>query len=759
VSETSKDHNSFLKAILRFHSDSVLILNKEGIIQYRNDAINPTLGWQPADLVNTPVLHYIHGQDQDLFRTSFHQTLADNVSRMLIYRVLNKEGQYKWLESEMINLEDFEDIRGLLLRSRDITDKVEAEAREKKNKAFYESLFFNHPDAVARWDAAGRVEEINASTVLLFGFEQAEAVGRHILSFFDPVFAPVVLEAFQKTLKGTPASFRARIIHKNGTVMETSTTLIPVLLDGKVEKVQGITQDVTELVRANERLQEQERVQCSIFESINEGFYALDRRWRFTYVNKVCAATFRKTKEELLNTPLTDILEPRFPDITTSLFLQKCQEVAQTGQAVAFQEHFPLENTNISFKIYPLEDGLAVHFIDITQQVADQQEVQKLSLVASKINNGVLILDATGGIEWTNDSFISFTGYTLEETQGKEAGDLVLDIRETGKEAFARIGASITRGVPFSEDVVLRHKKGSKRWFHAEMTPVPGPTPQDNKFYVVFSDISQRKAAEEKLLQQADDLFAQQRDLQQFTYIVSHILRAPVANVIGLADLLGDTPPDSPDFPDTLSKLEESVARLDAVIHYMNTVLTIRTKSQTEAKRRVVILEVCQEVKESLQECLAAVDGELDLELDPSWVLHSHKAYLYSVFYNLVVNSLQYRSADRQLQIRIQAAPTPEGGLEIAISDNGMGMDMDKVGNDLFKLYTRFSSATEGKGIGLFLVKTQVEALGGKIEVDSAPDQGTTIRLFFNPEESKVLEPEAQPRRLSNSPKGRSRAT
>ena len=107
------------------------------------------------------------------------------------------------------------------------------------------------------------------------------------------------------------------------------------------------------------------------------------------------------------------------------------------------------------------------------------------------------------------------------------------------------------------------------------------------------------------------------------------------------------------------------------------------------------------------------------------------KSYLYSIFYNLTSNSIKYRRTDVAPVITIQSRKV-KNKLEICFKDNSKGIDLDKNGSQLFGLYKRFDTTTEGKGMGLFMVKTQVEALGGKINVKSKLGQGTEFVLQFN---------------------------
>jgi signal transduction histidine kinase len=114
-----------------------------------------------------------------------------------------------------------------------------------------------------------------------------------------------------------------------------------------------------------------------------------------------------------------------------------------------------------------------------------------------------------------------------------------------------------------------------------------------------------------------------------------------------------------------------------------------------------------------------------------NYTLQSHKAYLFSILYNLISNAIKYRSPDRPLQISLKCFWTPKRGTCISCSDNGRGMDLKTAGKNLFKLYKRFHPGIPGRGIGLYLVKTHIETLGGEIEVDSAPEKGTRFLIYL----------------------------
>jgi signal transduction histidine kinase len=106
------------------------------------------------------------------------------------------------------------------------------------------------------------------------------------------------------------------------------------------------------------------------------------------------------------------------------------------------------------------------------------------------------------------------------------------------------------------------------------------------------------------------------------------------------------------------------------------------------------------------------------------------KSGLQSIIQNLVSNAVKYKSPDRKLKVQISLFNTSDYQI-LSISDNGLGIDLEKYGERLYNLYQRFHPETEGKGLGLYLVRSIIESAGGRIEVESEVNVGTTFKLYF----------------------------
>ncbi|MEO6977142.1 MAG: HAMP domain-containing sensor histidine kinase, partial [Mucilaginibacter sp.] len=230
------------------------------------------------------------------------------------------------------------------------------------------------------------------------------------------------------------------------------------------------------------------------------------------------------------------------------------------------------------------------------------------------------------------------------------------------------------------------------------------------------------------------DLVRRNNDLEQFTYIISHNLRSPVANIKGLSDLLNCFDHTDPDCVTTLDSLALSVKNLDKVIMDLNQIL--QTGNQVNDKNEAVSLPVLiAEIKSGLQDMIAA--SNVAIYCDFNWIdeLYILKSYIHSIFQNLVVNSIKYRRAEVDPIIQISTL-LKKDKVVISFKDNGKGIDLDRNGKQLFGLYKRFDNSVEGKGMGLFMVKMQVESLGGTISVDSELGKGTEFKITLAMEKS-----------------------
>ena len=241
-------------------------------------------------------------------------------------------------------------------------------------------------------------------------------------------------------------------------------------------------------------------------------------------------------------------------------------------------------------------------------------------------------------------------------------------------------------------------------------------------------DISERKKALKEMKHVTEDLYKRNRELHEFGYIVSHNLRSPVANIMGIATLLEMETDDPETVAHCVKDLKVSIFRLDDVIKDLSKILSSTDSSVDLLTEPLNLSEIIGNVQTDLAEKIAQTNTRIEVNGGTSPIC-SHKAYIYSIFFNLISNAIKYRSAKAPL-IKIDIVHDA-AAVAIKVSDNGIGIDLNRHGHELFKPYKRFHSHLEGKGLGLFLVKSHVEALGGQITVVSEQGEGTTFNIWL----------------------------
>jgi signal transduction histidine kinase len=223
------------------------------------------------------------------------------------------------------------------------------------------------------------------------------------------------------------------------------------------------------------------------------------------------------------------------------------------------------------------------------------------------------------------------------------------------------------------------------------------------------------------------ELVQHNNQLEQFAFIAAHNLRAPLARILGLANLMQiSTAPADKD--QAMQKLISSTQDLDRVIKDLNTILDIKkhTSNLVKVNLPFALSRVLKTLEKECEETRAVVQSNFE-EADSVYAV---SPYVESILFNLISNAIKYRHPDRQPIIKVTTT-LEKDYIRLMVSDNGLGIDLPRHGKSMFNLYKRFHLHMEGKGLGLYLVKAQIMALGGKIEVESAPDQGTTFLVYF----------------------------
>ncbi len=219
-------------------------------------------------------------------------------------------------------------------------------------------------------------------------------------------------------------------------------------------------------------------------------------------------------------------------------------------------------------------------------------------------------------------------------------------------------------------------------------------------------------------------ILEQNHELQNFVRIISHNLRGPISNLLMLSKIYEWGKDEMND--DIVRKIEHTTEALDQTIKDLHLSLSLKSADK-EKFREVSLRAVMKDVDGLLSEEIIKSKATVKTDFSGGETVFGAKSYVVNIFYNLILNAINYAKDEVPANIKIVSEET-ENNVVLKFVDNGIGMELTpEKERKIFDMYGRLSGATIGKGFGLYLVKTQVEAMDGKIEVESAKGEGSTF--------------------------------
>lgn len=383
------------------------------------------------------------------------------------------------------------------------------------------------------------------------------------------------------------------------------------------------------------------------------------------------------------------------------------------------------------------DEGKAVRMIgaiqDITKQKEEEQRLKLLETVITQTKDAVVITDTDTSeypipnIIFVNEAFSKMTGYKPKEVIGKSP--IMFAGPKADMKELEKLSNAIQKYKECFIETISYKKNGSEYWVNFSMIPVTNKDGEHTHWISIQRDVTKEKEQQSEREQLIRELTQNNKDLKQFSYITSHNFRAPLSNLTGLLNLLDDVPVENEELQEILNGFRRSTQLLNETIDDLVKVVIIKDNPSI-LKESVSIIEIFENVFFQLSNQINLHKPNLKIEIDPELCITINKAYMESIILNLVSNALKYRSPEKTPKITIKAFDK-DNSVNLVIKDNGIGIDLEKNHDKIFGLYQRFHDHPDSKGLGLYLVKSQIEAMGGSIEVESQVNKGTQFTLTF----------------------------
>jgi PAS domain S-box-containing protein len=626
----------------------------------------------------------------------------------------------------------------------------------------------------------------------LYGFGSQEALGILSHDLFHTQF-PEPLETIEKKLSET-GMWEGELIHRKrdgSTIVVSSAWVLHSNSQGRPVRILETNTDITarkqaeqtlaaqteelsrqadELVRSQQALEAQTGLLQSVLDSMGEGLVAADEQGQFTLWNpaaeKILGLGAAKIPGQewsrYYGILLPDTLTPFPPD---QLPLARAIR-GETCTCEMFARNAELaEGVWIEASGHPLKgpDGVqhggVVAFRDITQRKADEREIRKLNeeleqrvaertaqleaankeLADQKFavdqHAIVAITDVEGTITYVNDKFCAISQYSRDELIGQN--HRIMKSGHHPQEFFREMYQTIGDGKVWHSEVMNRAKDGSFYWMDTTIVPFAGAGGRPRRYVAIRADITERKQAEERLLQRTAELEAANQELEAFTYSVSHDLRAPLRHISGFSAILLEEfgPTLDATAQHYLHRIQEGTSKMGRLVdELLNLARVGRHSLQLQITGlNSVVAEVMSILKPEMEgrEVQWNVDDLPFVECDPTLIKQ--------VFQNLMANALKFTRPRQRAAIEI--SHTEEAGQTvIMVRDNGVGFSM-KYADKLFGVFQRLHRTEdfEGTGIGLATVRRIIQKHGGKIWAEAELEKGAAFYFTLgNAEQPKM---------------------
>jgi PAS domain S-box-containing protein len=579
----------------------------------------------------------------------------------------------------------------------------------------------------------------------MYGYSKEDFVGRtpEFLSAEGKNDLPGLQALFAKCLEGVPQSFEWWGRKKSGEIFLKEVQLNKGSYDGKDIMI-ATARDVTKQREAVTLLKESEKRFRDLIRDLNVGVTLRGANGEILLFNNLALDMLDLSADQLIGTAAYHpdwkaIHEDGSPFPDSEYPIMQAIKTKIPVRDVVMGVHRP-HKKDLAWMLINAEPVLKesgelaeviCSFTDITirRKYEEQlRESEQRFRTLQQASFGGIGLHDQGMIIDCNQGLCDITGYEYHELVGKNGLELIApEFRTTVLE-------KIRGNYEKTYDVEGIRKDGTRfiLEIHGKQIPYQGRMIRVTE----FRDITERKRAEEKILEQnakllaiTEDLKRKNEQLEEFTQIVSHNLRAPVGNILTLINFL-ESASTTDEKVEYIHYLKESGTLILTTLHELNDVLKIKQSKNIE-KQELKFEDVFSHVRTMLIAKITEAQADLTVDFSAAPIIMYPNIYLESIFLNLLSNSLKYIHPDRKPAIHFRTY-YHQDNLMLEVSDNGLGIDLNRYGHQVFRLRKTFHRHPESRGVGLFMIKNQIEAMGGEITLSSVENKGSTFYINFN---------------------------
>ena len=561
----------------------------------------------------------------------------------------------------------------------------------------------------------------------------------NLASFFNEGhYRDLARDAMQNAIaKGEPYDLDMEVVTAKGNIKYVRNVGQPKMENGVCVKLFGFLQDITE--RKQTKIELTKKIQqLNLAEQLAQiGYW----EWDIVADNILWSDNLYRIFGLEIGTPIhfERVIEAIHPDDRKE-FRENAQEFIAEKRFRKFMHRIvhkdgSIRTVELIGELIMNPQGEVIKMIGTTQDITEQRmsEIKFRGLLDSAPDT-MVIVDRNGIIQLINKQAEKMFGYKSSELIDKHVTILVPNRLWDTMEYYAVnfFKAPKHTGLPADLDFFVHNKSGFQ--IPVQVTLSPLETSEGLLVSIALRDITVQKQAAHRILEtnkslkeSAKRLKAQNRQLEEFNQITSHNLRSPVSNLSALLDIY-KTESDSETKEMIIEKIESVTNHLTWTLDTLVESLLIKKSSQ-QALEKCHFDKTLERTKEMLAAEILKTEAVITSDFSEAPTVMYNKVYLESIFINLISNSLKYKAKDRAPEIVVQSKMI-DGTVQLEFRDNGSGINLKKNGHKLFGFSKVFHRNDDAKGVGLFITKAQVDAMGGKIWAKSEEGKGTSF--FIN---------------------------
>lgn len=655
---------------------------------------------------------------------------------------------------------------------------VDAQVNElQKNEMKFKSIFDQATVGFAIVDAnSGDLLQVNEKYCSMLGYSEEEINKKNFSLFTHPDDVPASLINLKNLRKGVVREYSSekRYLTKTGEIIWVSLTVSPLWKVNEKPTVNiAFIKDITITKQAQELIEKSETRFRSLFDNslmplweedfsgvkkylieldlmnkspeyvysfFNENpdeFYKCISLVKIIDVNYECLKLHKVKDKPTLMENLTQLIDSgSFDEV-------KKQLVAISQNAKQFSIDSRIKNMlgeyrdiNLRWSVIQGYEESYERVILSTEDITERKASEKIIINSQK--NIKSLIDTIDGIVWEFDiptAALTFISKKVEKILGYSVKEYLScptfwedHIYSEDKKWVLEYSASLNeKGINHDYEYRMLNKKGEIVWIRDIINFVfENDVPVSSRGIMI--DITKTKQAENDLSSSLDLVTEQNKRLLNFSYIVSHNLRSHSSNIESITSLIefSESEEETLEMVQLLKKVTQS---LNDTMHNLNEVVNIKANINIVSEP-LNLRQYSEEAIAILTEQIAIKDVQIINNIASDVVVVYNPAYMQSIFLNLISNAIRYSHSDRKPEITIDFY-TEKDKKVLQISDNGIGIDLNKNRDKIFGMYKTFSTNSDSKGIGLFITKNQIDAMGGSIYVESEPNIGTTFKIYI----------------------------